>query len=78
MLEFSALDYLTEISPRPILFIYGDNAHSRSYSGRAYYLANQPKQRLIVEDCEHIDLYDNMKKIPVDQIAKFIKDSFNA
>ncbi|CUR36917.1 membrane protein [Limosilactobacillus reuteri] len=78
MLEFSALDYIKEISPRPILFIYGDNAHSRSYSGRAYYLANQPKQRLIVEDCEHIDLYDNMKKIPVDQIAKFIKDSFNA
>ena len=61
-----------------ILFIYGDNAHSRSYSERAYYLANQPKQRLIVENCEHIDLYDNMEKIPVDQIAKFIKDSFNA
>ncbi|AGR65348.1 alpha/beta hydrolase [Limosilactobacillus reuteri] len=78
MLEFSALDYIKEISPRPILFIYGDNAHSRSYSERAYYLANQPKQRLIVENCEHIDLYDNMEKIPVDQIAKFIKDSFNA
>ena len=49
-----------------------------SYSERAYYLANQPKQRLIVKNCEHIDFYDNMKKIPVDQIAKFIKDSFNA
>lgn len=78
MLEFSALDYIKEISPRPILFVYGDNAHSRSYSERVYYLANQPKQKLIVEDCEHIDLYDNPEKIPVDQIAKFIKDSFNA
>lgn len=78
MLEFSALDYIREISPRPILFVYGDNAHSRAYSEKAYYLANQPKQKLIVENCEHIDLYDNLEKIPVKQIAEFIKESFNA
>lgn len=76
MLEFSALDYIQEISPRPILFVYGDKAHSRSYSERAYYLASQPKQKLVVEDCEHIDLYDNKDKIPFDLIETFFKDSF--
>lgn len=76
MLEFSALDYIKEISPRPILFVYGDKAHSRPYSERAYYLANQPKQKLVVEDCEHIDLYDKIEKIPFDLIDVFFKDSF--
>lgn len=75
MLEFSSLDYIKEISPRPLLFIYGDKAHSKAYSERAYYLASQPKERLIVEDCEHIDLYDNVNKIPFDRIEQFFKDN---
>lgn len=78
MLEFSSLDYIKEISPRPILFIYGDKAHSKAYSERAYYLAGQPKERLIVKDCEHIDLYDNLKKIPFDRLEKFFKDNLQA
>lgn len=77
MLEFSALDYIKEISPRPILFIYGDKAHSKAYSERAYYLASQPKERLEVKDCEHIDLYDNLEKIPFDRLEKFFKDNLN-
>lgn len=76
MLQFSVLDYIKEISPRPVLFVYGDKAHSKSYSERAYYLAGQPKQRLIIEDCEHIDLYDNLDKIPADKIAQFFNESF--
>lgn len=75
MLEFSALDYIKEVSPRPILFIYGDKAHSKAYSERAYYLASQPKERLEVKDCEHIDLYDNMQKIPFDKLESFFKDN---
>lgn len=27
MMQFSALDYIDEISPRPILFVFGDHAH---------------------------------------------------
>ncbi|MDO4903047.1 MAG: alpha/beta hydrolase [Limosilactobacillus sp.] len=74
MLQFSALDYIGEISPRPILFIYGDRAHSRAYSERAYNLANEPKEKYIVDDREHIDLYDRVDKIPFDKIKEF----FNA
>lgn len=71
MMQFSALDYIDEISPRPILFIFGDKAHSRSYSERAYELANEPKEKYIVDDCEHIDLYDRVDKIPFDKIQNF-------
>lgn len=71
MLQFSALDYIDEISPRPILFIYGDRAHSRAYSERAFDLASDPKEKYIVDDCEHIDLYDQVDKIPFTKIQDF-------
>lgn len=75
MLQFSALDYIDEISPRPILFIFGDRAHSRAFSERAYQLANEPKEEYIVEDCEHIDLYDRVDKIPFDKLEDFFKQN---
>jgi fermentation-respiration switch protein FrsA (DUF1100 family) len=73
MMQFSALDYIDEITPRPILFIFGDRAHSRSYSEHAYDLANEPKEKYIVEDCEHIDLYDRVDKIPFAKLESFFK-----
>jgi fermentation-respiration switch protein FrsA (DUF1100 family) len=75
MLQFKALDYIKEISPRPILFIYGDRAHSRAYSERAYKLANEPKEKYIVKDAEHIDLYDRVDKIPFDKLEAFFNDA---
>lgn len=77
MLQFSALDYIDEISPRPILFVFGDKAHSRAYSERAYKLANEPKEEYIVPDCEHIDLYDRVDKIPFDKLEDFFKKALN-
>ncbi|MCI5812906.1 MAG: alpha/beta hydrolase [Lactobacillus sp.] len=76
MLQFKALDYIKEISPRPILFIYGDRAHSRAYSERAYKLANEPKEKYIVKDAEHIDLYDRVDKIPFEKLELFFNDAF--
>lgn len=73
MLQFSALEYIKEISPRPILFVYGDKAHSRSFSERAYNLADEPKEKYIVEGAEHIDLYDQVDKIPFDKLEDFFK-----
>lgn len=49
---------MNEISPRPILFVVGDRAHSRFFSDAAYESALEPKEMLVVEDGEHIDLYD--------------------
>lgn len=74
MMQFDALQYVKEISPRPILFIFGDRAHSRSFSEEAYEKAAEPKEKYIVDDCEHIDLYDRVDKIPFIKISDFMKE----
>ena len=75
MMQFKCLDYIDEISPRPILFVAGDHAHSRSFSEKAYKKAAEPKELYIVPDAEHIDLYDQVDKIPFDKLESFFKDS---
>ncbi len=65
------LTYIQEISPRPILFVHGEKAHSRYFSETAYAAAKQPKELLIVEGASHVDLYDRMDKIPFDRISAF-------
>lgn len=65
------LTYITEISPRPILFIHGENAHSRYFSETAYAAASQPKELLIIEGASHVDLYDRMDRIPFDAMTEF-------
>jgi uncharacterized protein len=65
------LTYIKEISPRPILFVHGEKAHSRYFSETAYAAAEQPKELLIVKDATHVDLYDRMDKIPFDAFTEF-------
>ena len=71
MINFRLLDFIDEISPRPILFIMGDRAHSRFFSEDAYEAAAEPKEIYIVEDAEHIDLYDRVDRIPFDKLEDF-------
>lgn len=73
MLQFDALAHIDEITPRPILFVYGDRAHSKAFSERAYDLANKPKEKYVVEDAEHIDLYDQVDKIPFNKFESFLR-----
>ncbi len=75
MMNFFALDYIAEISPRPILFIVGDRAHSKGFSERAYGMAAEPKELYVVEDAEHIDLYDRVDRIPFDKLEEFFKEN---
>ena len=67
------LTYIKEISPRPILFIAGENAHSRYFSEDAYKAAAQPKELVIVKGSNHVDLYDQLDKIPFDKINDFLR-----
>jgi fermentation-respiration switch protein FrsA (DUF1100 family) len=67
------LTYIAEISPRPILFIHGEKAHSRYFSETAYAAAAEPKDLLIIPGASHVDLYDRVDKIPFDKIAAFIE-----
>jgi uncharacterized protein len=61
------------ISPRPIMLVAGANAHSRYYSEDVYKAASHPKELVIVPDADHVDLYDNLKKIPFDTLETFFK-----
>jgi len=67
------LTYIKEISPRPILFIHGEKAHSRYFSETAYAAAAEPKELLIVPGAVHVDLYDRVDLIPFDKISAFFK-----
>ena len=59
------------ISPRPILLVAGEKAHSRYYSEDVYKMASEPKELVIVPGADHVDLYDRLDKIPFDKLAEF-------
>lgn len=69
--NFYPFAQIKEISPRPVLFIAGENAHSRYFSEDAYMQANEPKELYIVPGTNHVDLYDRMDKIPFDKLTDF-------
>lgn len=62
------------ISPRPLLFITGEQAHSREFSEDAYRLAAEPKELFIVPGAGHVDLYDRVNLIPFDKLEAFFKE----
>lgn len=70
--EFNLMDNLDKYR-RPLLLVTGDKAHSRYYSETVYQKANQPKEIVVVNDADHVDLYDNMAKIPFDKFEAFFK-----
>ncbi|RYZ25142.1 MAG: alpha/beta hydrolase [Chitinophagaceae bacterium] len=59
------------ISPRPVMLIAGENAHSRYYSEDVYKAASNPKELVIVPGADHVDLYDRLDKIPFDKLTAF-------
>ena len=75
MMNFPLLAYLDEISPRPILFVVGDRAHSKFFSENACAAAKEPKELYTVADAEHIDLYDRRDRIPFDKLAEFFSSN---
>ncbi len=62
---------IKEISPRPILLIHGEKAHSRYFAETAYAAAAEPKELMIIKGASHTDLYDQVDKIPFDKMADF-------
>jgi fermentation-respiration switch protein FrsA (DUF1100 family) len=70
-LNFYPFNDIETISPRPMLFITGNNAHSREFSEDAYQRAAEPKELYIVPDAGHVDLYDRVNLIPWDKLASF-------
>ncbi len=54
-----------------MLFITGDQAHSREFSEDAYRLAAEPKELHIVPGAGHVDLYDRVNLIPWGKLESF-------
>lgn len=71
--NFYPFNDIETISPRPMLFVAGAEAHSREFSEEAYKLAGQPKELFIVPGAGHVDLYDRVNLIPFDKLAAFYK-----
>ncbi len=67
------LTYIAEIAPRPVLLIAGENAHSRYFSEDAYAAAAEPRELMIIDGADHVDLYDRVDVIPFDKLASFFE-----
>jgi fermentation-respiration switch protein FrsA (DUF1100 family) len=67
------LSYIKEISPRPLLIIAGEKAHSRYFSEDAFKMASEPKELVIIPNAVHVDLYDKIEVIPFNKLEAFFK-----
>ena len=74
-MNFYPFNDIETISPRPMLFIVGADAHSREFSEEAYKLAGQPKELVIIPGAGHVDLYDRVDLIPFDKLASFFQSN---
>jgi len=72
-MNFYPFNDIETISPRPMLFITGDKAHSKEFSEDAYKRAGEPKELYIVPNAGHVDLYDRTDLIPFAKLASFFK-----
>ena len=73
-MNFYPFEDIETISPRPMLFITGENAHSREFSEDAYRLAAEPKELYIVPGAGRVDLYDRVSLIPFSKLESFFKE----
>jgi uncharacterized protein len=73
-MNFYPFNDIETISPRPMLFITGSEAHSREFSEDAYRRAAEPKELVIVPGAGHVDLYDRVNLIPFDKLTSFFTD----
>ena len=72
-MNFYPFNDIETISPRPMLFITGDQAHSKEFSEDAFKRAGQPKELYVVPGAGHVDLYDRTDVIPFDKLTDFFR-----
>lgn len=72
-MNFYPFNDIETIAPRPLLFITGDQAHSKEFSEDAYQRAAEPKELYYVKGAGHVDLYDRVDLIPFAKLDSFFK-----
>lgn len=71
LINMPILQYSGEIK-NAVLIIHGEKAHSRYFGEDAFKkLKGDNKELLIVDGANHVDLYDNLDKIPFDKMEEF-------
>lgn len=76
--NFYPINDIDTISPRPMLFITGDKAHSKEFSEDAYKRAAEPKELYYVPGAGHVDLYDRVNLIPWTKLTSFFNQHLSA
>ena len=74
-MNFYPFNDIETISPRPMLFITGENAHSKEFSEDAYQRAAEPKELYVIANAGHVDLYDRVDLIPFDKLFAFFSSN---
>ena len=69
--DFDLTAHVEELSPRPLMLITGDKAHSRYHSENVFKRAQEPKELVVMPGATHCDLYDDFSKIPFDKLDGF-------
>ena len=69
--DFRLMDNIDELGETPVLLITGDKAHSKYFSDNVYEKIAGPKEEIVVPGATHVDLYDQMDKIPFDRLIAF-------
>jgi len=77
-INFGSLRHVADISPRPVLLITGDQAHSKWFSDDVFIEAAEPKELVVIPGARHIDLYDRTDLIPFDKIDEFFTTNLAA
>ena len=76
--QSDALTKIQVISPRPVLLIMGETAHSRIFSEQAFERAAEPKELHTVPGAGHVDLYDKADLIPWQKLEAFFNQHLSA
>lgn len=70
-MNFKFFEYAGELESA-VMIVHGEKAHSLYFGEDTFKkLHGDNKELLIVADANHVDLYDNLEKIPFNQIATF-------
>ena len=71
--NFQLLNHIGDIAPRKVLILTGEKAQTRPLNEGIYQRFNGNAELIVVENANHVDLYDDLKKIPFDRILDFLK-----
>ena len=73
--NFQLLNHIGDIAPRKVLILAGEKAQTRGLSEQICSRMQGNAELVIVPGANHVDLYDDVSKIPFDRIETFLKQN---